>query len=305
VTGVSVVIPHYGDPGPTLALIEMLRDQEAPGLRVQLIVSDDHSPDPFPLSDGVTVLRRESNGGFGSAVNTAVDAATEDLILILNSDLVISRSFVYDLVRAAAPWLPAVVSPLVRSPEGETAWTGRHFPRVRHQFVEWLVPLARWRDKRLLHEAVGHDTRVGAGATVVDWVTGAVLLLPTSEFRAVGGFDERYFMNSEEVDLQRRLRDRGLLSVVLASVEAEHVGGASSDPSRRRAWLVSSRMTYASKWGGLGGLRAALLLATGINFVWNVGRRGCGRAVHPIATARQELALLGKGTAGENRATLH
>jgi N-acetylglucosaminyl-diphospho-decaprenol L-rhamnosyltransferase len=295
---VSVVIPHYGSPAGTLKLVEILRRQRA-SRRLQLIVSDDCSPEPFPMTPGVQSTRTETNGGFGAAVNAGVALAEHEFLLILNSDIEVGETFVEDLIRAAQPWMPAVVSPHVVGADGHRTWTGRHFPCVRHQFVEWLTPLARIRDHRWLHEWVGHDTAAPEGTTsVVDWVVGAVLLMPTAEFRAVGGFDERFFMNSEEVDLQRRLRARGVPSVLLAAPVAVHEGGGSSDPARRRAWLVRSRMAYADKWGSRRRLQWALALATVLNLCWNSGRLLLGRPARPWRTARDECALIMQRTQG-------
>ena len=289
--GLSVVIPHYGDPAPALALLSMLDEQRDTVPELQLIVSDDASPTPFPAMAGVEVVRRDVNGGFGSAVNTGAARAEHALLLVLNSDLEVAPTFLGDLVAAAEPGWPACVSPRVVGPDGATSWPGRHFPTVGHQVVEWLTPLARWRPR--LHEAVGHDTATEPARTaVVDWVIGAAMLLPTAEFRAVGGFDERFFMNAEEVDLQRRLRDRGVRSVVLAEPVVVHEGGGSSDPERRRRWLVDSRLAYADKWGGRRRLQGALVAATGANLVWNAGRRVLGRPVAPLRTARTEMRLL-------------
>ena len=293
--GVTVVVPHYGAPGPTLATIEDLRRQ-ATTRPVEVVVVDDHSPEAFPDTEGVTVVRRESNGGFGAAVNTGVALATQPLLLVLNSDVGLGETFVEDLVSAAAPWMPAVVGPLVRDPAGRHATTARHFPTTGHQVIEWLTPLARHRDRRVLREAVGHDTRAVPGAVLpVDWVVGAAMLLPTDAFRAVGGFDEGYFMNAEEVDLQRRLRAHGIPSVFVGTVELTHVGGGSSDPTARRRWLVASRMRYAETWGGRRRLAFALTTATAVNAVVNTGRRIAGRDVDPVATAREELRLIHGG----------
>jgi N-acetylglucosaminyl-diphospho-decaprenol L-rhamnosyltransferase len=292
-TGVSVVIPHYGSPAPTLDLVRLLQRQTT-RQPVQIIVSDDASPIPFPHEPGIQVVRRQRNGGFGSAVNSGAALAQHPYLLILNSDVMVQDTFIEELVAAGKPWMPAVVSPWVTTPSGDMAWTGRHFPRTLHQFVEWLVPLARWRGKTVLHEAVGHDTRAVEGVTTaVDWVVGAAMLVPTAHFWAVGGFDERFFMNSEEIDIQRRLRELGLPSIALGSPTLLHEGGGStSDPRRRRGWLVTSRLEYASKWGSRRRLTAALVLAVVINLIWNTCRRALGRPVRPIATARLELAML-------------
>lgn len=294
-TPVTVVVPHYGDPRPASALIKALQVQEGTGA-LQLVVVDDCSPVPFPDTAGVAVVRRPVNGGFGSAVNSGAALAEHPLLLILNSDLEISPTFVADLLRAAAPWQPAVVSPQVLGHNGVPQWVGRHFPAVRHQVTEWLTPLARWRHLPLLHEMVGHDTRCVDGAVVpVDWVMGAAMLVPTGEFRAVGGFDEKFFMNSEEVDLQRRLRDRGVPSVFIGTVAVTHEGGGSSDSTRRRQWLVDSRKLYAAKWGSPRTLQAGLAAATVVNLAVNTVRRLAGTPVRPLGVARTEWHLLKDG----------
>jgi N-acetylglucosaminyl-diphospho-decaprenol L-rhamnosyltransferase len=289
--GVSIVIPHHGSAVSTVELIRLLQRQTTQRA-VQIIVSDDASPSRFPHVPGVQVVHRTRNGGFGSAVNSGAALAQHEYLLILNSDVIMQDTFIEELLVAAEPWMPAVASPHVTTLDGHDAWTGRHFPRTRHQFVEWLAPLARWREWPTLHEAVGHDTRAAEGDTVVDWVVGAAMLVPTSEFRAVGGFDERYFMNSEEVDLQRRLKERGVPSVVLGSPTLIHEGGGSSDAARRRSWLVTSRLAYAGKWGGRRRLQVALSVATAVNLGWNIGRRCLGRPVSPWQTAHAELELI-------------
>lgn len=291
-TGCSIVIPHYGDPVPTFALVRQLLPQLA-GIH-ELIVVDDSSAEPFPSAPGATVVRREVNGGFGAAVNSGAAAANGDLLLILNSDLEVSPTFLNDLLASASPWQPCVAGPRIVDPDGQVDPTARRFPTVSHQVVEWLTPLARWRHHELLHEAVGHnmDAVTGDSAAVTDWLVGAALLLPTALFREVGGFDERFHMNSEEVDLQRRLRERGIPSIYLPNVTVTHEGGGSSDPAQRRAWLVESRRRYAEKWGGSAALRAGLTVATTANLLWNLGRRALGRDTRPLATARYEFDLI-------------
>jgi N-acetylglucosaminyl-diphospho-decaprenol L-rhamnosyltransferase len=292
---VTIVVPHHGDPAPTRATVADLLAQVTTRY-LEVVVVDDCSPEPFPQVDGVTVVRRETNGGFGSAVNSGAAVATQPLLLVLNSDVALSPTFVDDLVTAAEPWQPAVVGPLLLDSTGRPANSARHFPMARHQTVEWLTPLARFRDRRALHEAVGHDTRAVPGAVLpVDWVVGAALLVPTDAFSAVGGFDEAYFMNSEEIDLQRRLREHGIPTVFVGTVPLTHVGGGSSDPAARRRWLVASRMRYAGTWGGRRRLAASLTAATAVNAVVNTGRRLAGRDVDPVATAREELRLIRGG----------
>ena len=245
-----------------------------------MIVADDASPDPFPDHPGVEVVRRATNGGFGANVNSGVAAATGDAVLVLNSDLTIEPTFVADMVEAARTRPRAVLAPRMVDEHGHEAWVGRDFPRVRHQTAAWLTPLARFRATGAWHRAVGHDVRAHGAEAEVDWVVGAAMWIPVADFRAVGGFDERFFMNSEEVDLQRRLHERGVTVIALRSPTVVHEGGGSSPSESRRRWLVEGQLLYADKWGSKRRLQAALAAATGANFVVNAARRaaGTGRA---------------------------
>ena len=289
VTRVSVVIPHHGDPTPTLALLDQLSTQT---YAVEVIVADDASPTPFPDRDGVTAVRRQANGGFGANVNSGAAAAAGDALLVLNSDLTIEPTFVSDMVAAARRHPHAVLAPRMVDEHGNEAWVGRHFPRLRHQTASWLTPLARFRDTATWHRAVGHDVRAHSSEAEVDWVVGAAMWIPLADFRAVGGFDERFFMNSEEIDLQRRLRDRGVRVVALRSPTVVHEGGGSSPSESRRRWLVEGQLLYADKWGSTRALQAARATASGANLLVNATRRAAGRDLRPLEIARAEMSMI-------------
>ncbi len=283
---VSVVIPHYGDPAGVEALVALLRDE--PGV-AEVVVVDDCSPEPLRNIDGARVVRRATNGGFGSAVNTGVAATHGDLLLLLNSDVTFERGFARRLVSAAAPWQPALAGPAVRT-GGSVEQTARRFPRPRFQAVEAVRVLGRFQGADWWARAIGQDLHARPGADrPVDWMAGVCLLLPRVAFDLVGGFDERYFMYAEEVDLQRRLADAGVARVYLGSIELDHVGGASSDPGRARGWLAESRLTYAAKWGGLGRLRALLTGVALLNAATGAVRRAAGRPVHPVRELSDDL----------------
>lgn len=295
----GVVIPVRGELGDVLALLDALvSGEERPAA---IVVVDDASPvplDPAAFPAGVGLRRRECNGGFGAAVNTGLDALAEipgiEVALVLNSDLMIPPGFAAALLSHAGPWMPAVVGCRTVGADGRSSHAARRFPTVGHQVVEWLVPLASQRHRDLLHRAVGHDLDAerGRGTVPVDWVSGAVLLLPIAEVLELGGFDEGYFMYTEEVDLQLRLRRRGVPSLLDADLTVVHAGGGSSGgEARRRRWLVGARMRYARRHGHVHLLRTGMTAASLVNLGWNTGRRLAGRDVHPLAVAREELTL--------------
>ncbi|CAG7574062.1 N-acetylglucosaminyl-diphospho-decaprenol L-rhamnosyltransferase [Barrientosiimonas humi] len=293
---VAVIIPHFGDPAPTQLLVRQLNDQRGSDCRV--IVVDDASPVPFPSGEGFEVVRRQTNGGFGSAVNSGLAVVDEDAVLVLNSDVQVEPHFVSDLLAAADPWWPAVLSVQVR--QQRDLCVTRLWPTPRQHVVEWLEPLARFHGRPWLERALGNDVAgwSSPSVAVTDWAVGVCLLMPTDDVQAVGGFDERFFMNSEEIDLQRRLHEeRGLPVVVLPSPTLEHEGGGSSDPLRRAGWVVDSRFRYQQKWGSPTALRVGLMAASLVNLGWNGARRLAGRDVQPLSGFRSQRAVIQHGWA--------
>ncbi|KRE97323.1 hypothetical protein ASG76_00915 [Nocardioides sp. Soil774] len=282
----TVVIPHYGDPGPTQALIASLAPQGAP-----IVVVDDASPEPLEQHDGITLIRREGNGGFGAAVNTGVAAVQTELVAILNSDLVVPADFLESYVAAARPYLPAVVSPQVITYDHAGASTFR-FPTWRHVLAQRTAVIGHRRHHRWASDLIGEDKpRDPSGVYRPDWVAGTSILLRTEDLRAVGGFDERFHMYLEEVDLQKRLAERGVPAVYVGTVVAEHIGFASSDPSRRERWHLESYLSYASKWGWRRRLWCALELSSAITLGTESLRGMLGRQTTPLKDWKQRRAL--------------
>jgi N-acetylglucosaminyl-diphospho-decaprenol L-rhamnosyltransferase len=84
----------------------------------------------------------------------------------------------------------------------------------------------------------------------VDVVTGCFLLMRTDLFRSLGGFDERFFLYSEDTDLCRRVRDTGLRCVHLAGAGLVHAGGGSDVVRSEKLAKVfrARRQYYAKHW---------------------------------------------------------
>ena len=298
---VGVIVPSYGALGEIVPLLASLLDESVPAedRPDRVVVVDDAFPgeiDPSVLPAGAELIRRDRNGGFGAAVNTGLEAISDlDLALVLNSDLTLPEHFLSTLLAHAEPWLPAVIGCRAEDEKGRSGYAARIFPTESQQIIEWLHPLAGLRHLRALHRAVGHDMAAedAAGMVPVDWVSGAMMLLPIREVLEIGGLDEDFFMYTEEVDLQRRLAERGIPAVFDADLTVGHVGGGSSGgEERRRGWLTNARDLYARKHLNPTVLRGGLYAASAINLLWGTARRAAGRPVHPWQTFRFETRLL-------------
>lgn len=290
---VSIVIPHYGDPAVTSSLIVGLRSQVL-RRRMQIIVADDCSPIPFPEHDGVELVRLPANRGFGTAVNRGAELARHPLLMVLNSDVAPEADFVERLVTATEPHLPCVASPNLIEGDRRGTTASSHFPSARPQFLNAMMPVSAWRNRR------PPRTPSATPEDKIAWVAGACMLLRTEDFRRVDGFDEGFYMYSEDIDFCRRLADVGVPSFHAEDVELEHVHGGSTDPSKANVWAAASRFRYAEKWGFRKRLGAGLATASMVNLAYNGLRRAAGRDVRPLERAKYEWSMLSYGWSGRD-----
>jgi len=173
----------------------------------------------------VLLLRNQCNAGFGAANNRALRDVDTELTMLLNSDARLESDVVAALAGTLErhPQAAAVGCRLV-SPDGGTQASVRCFPSAVHS----------------LKRALGIRDALPRQLSPVDSVDGAAMLLRTEAFRAVGGFDERFFLYAEDVDLCRRLSREGWQVLYEPAVSLIHVGSGSSEAGSpeddRRRW---------------------------------------------------------------------
>jgi glycosyltransferase involved in cell wall biosynthesis/GT2 family glycosyltransferase len=233
----EVVVVAYG-------AAELLARALAPVAGALPVTVVDNSGDPavrrVAEDAGARYLDPGANLGFAAAVNLGVRSARPGAdVLLLNPDARVDLAGVRALHRALrADAGLAAVGPAQVDDDGAPA-------RVRWPFP---TPAAAWR------QAAG----LGVRDTGDGFVIGSVLLLRAEALAAVGGFDERFFLYSEETDWQRRAHDAGWRSGVVEDVLAGHVGGGTStDPTRRETHFHASQERYFRTHHGAAGWASA------------------------------------------------
>jgi GT2 family glycosyltransferase/glycosyltransferase involved in cell wall biosynthesis len=202
----SVVVVNYRGADDTITCLTALRDDlDYPADRLQLVCVENHSGDDSAARikaavPGVTLVESPSNLGFAGGCDLGVSHATGEVIAFLNNDARPDR----DWARAAVDVL--LVDPTVASVASKVLdWSGERVDYV-DAGLTWFgmgykpdagKPLAELTTDR--HEAPRD----------VLFATGAAMFVRASVFRELGGFDERFFMFYEDVDLGWRLNLRG------------------------------------------------------------------------------------------------
>lgn len=250
---------------------------ERPGL--EIIVVDNASSDGTPAMverdfPDVTLIASPENRGYGAGNNQGIAAARGEYILVLNPDV--------ELVSDALPRLvdfaeirPEVglVAPQLLTPEGEIQSSRRRFPTLPVLFLEstWLQMLLPERSLRHYYAKDAPDTSTQS----LDWVQGAAMLVRRSVVEKVGGFDEAFFMYSEELDWCRRIKEAGWEIVYYPEARIIHHEGKSSEQvvPARHIYFQSSKIHYTRKYHGpfIAELLRLWLLG---QYVWQMGNEG-------------------------------
>jgi GT2 family glycosyltransferase len=211
------------------ALIRQLIEdigREAPG-GLKLIITE-NVPETPPLAGAQSryPLQRIANShikGFGANHNTAFQYCETPFFCVVNPDIRLSSNPFPTLLRTLDEQNAAAVGPLVRASEGRIEDSARRFPT--------LGSLVR----KALHEKRSPDYPTDAGPAAVDWVAGMFVLFRSDAFRAIGGFDERYFLYYEDVDICWRLRNAGYTVVYEPRAEVTHNAQRASRQNLRLA----------------------------------------------------------------------
>jgi len=102
--------------------------------------------------------------------------------------------------------------------------------------------------------------RPGEAAVPFESCSGAFFAQVRSEFEALDGFDERFFMCADELDLLRRSHQSGALQIVAPLLEVVHRRGSPGEEERSaemEAQAITAWLVYSLKWGGRAGLAIA------------------------------------------------
>jgi len=176
----------------------------------------------------VQLIRNDTNPGFSTACNQGMQASDSRLVLFLNPDTEVRPGALAAMAQSMArDKRLAVLGPQLFYPDGTSQSSRRRFPTFATALLE-STPLEQWfpenRWARRYRMADVPDDKDQS----VDWLVGACLLIRRDALESIGGFDEEFFMYSEEMDLCRRLRSAGWEVSYTSSAQVIHHEGQSS-----------------------------------------------------------------------------
>jgi GT2 family glycosyltransferase len=265
----SIIIVNWNVCALLRRCLASVPEAAGPDVRYEVIVVDNASHDDsvamvraeFPQ---VRLLANPTNRGFSGGNNDGIRLSRGRTLLLLNPDTEMQPGALAALL-ATLDGAPDVgmVGPRLLNSDGSTQPSRRRFPTLATALLESTPLQPYFPDHPLLRryyladqpEDQEHD---------VDWITGACMLVRRSVIEQVGGFDEGYFMYSEELDLCRRIKRAGWRIVYQpAAVVIHHESqSADQDVPARHLRFNRSKIRYVLRWHGrtaAAGLRVWLL----------------------------------------------
>jgi GT2 family glycosyltransferase len=193
------------------------------------------------------VVLESTNHGFGRGCNIGLQHVESPYTILINPDAVVEPSALRTMLefmeaRASA----GIVGPATLCRETDFQPTGPY--PTPWSVMREALPFVRRRSDAVPIVPGSAPMRTG-------WVCGAVLMIRTALMRELGGFDPRFFLYWEEVDLCRRAERAGYENWVLGTALARHVVGASSSGAPLFGTAVArhyyqSRYYYMAKHHG-------------------------------------------------------
>lgn len=237
-------------------------------------------------AQNVEIILAGMNLGYARAANLGTAATSAPIVAVLNPDtLTALGTAAAMLARFDQDDGLGVVGPCVHNTDGSVYPSARRMPpvpiAVGHGLLKSFWPANPFTRS---YREVDHDPSV---AREVDWVSGAAIWLRRRALDDIGGWDERYFMYVEDVDLCWRMRVRDWRVAYEPSGSIQHVQGASTArvPYRMIAEHHRSLWRFAERrWRGprrallpvaaafLGG-QAALSMGHHAASAWSARRR--------------------------------
>ncbi|MDP9473628.1 MAG: glycosyltransferase family 2 protein [Chloroflexota bacterium] len=251
----DIVIVNWNTGGQLRACLASIAAAAQDGFVLnRVVVVDNGSKDGSAeglqdFSVPLMVLRNRENRGFAAACNQGAQGSAADYLLFLNPDVRLYPDSLARPIRFMEEPVNArigICGIQLVDESGRVDRSCARFPTPR-MFVGKMLGLTRWLPRVFpTHAMTEWDHGENRG---VDQVIGAFFLIRRSLFQGLNGFDERFFVYFEEVDLSFRAARAGWSSFYLADARAVHRGGGSSEQVKAMQLFYSlrSRIQYGFK----------------------------------------------------------
>lgn len=230
--------------------------------------ADDSVAAAAAVRPDAVIVRAAVNAGFGAGCNLGVARSSGEVVIFLNPDARLGPDQGRPLIEALERRDVGVAGPRIVDLEGREVTRCRRWGNPLRDLLDVVFP------QRLLPSSLRQDVPSSDPVYVcggpVAYVQGSCMAIRRAPFEDVGGFDEAFFLYSEEEWLAERLRARGLTAWLEPRAIVTHIGHTSTDKTGTFAttqYFRSRALLYLKRYGALRGTAGSLLLGAGLVFL--------------------------------------
>ena len=219
---ITLSVVSHGQMELVTALLQDL-EKNCGGTKLNVIltlnVPEETSDALHQFSYPLLILKNANPMGFGENHNRAFLHATAPFFCVINPDIRLASDIFSVLMNGLKNTSFGVISPLIVDGEGSIEDSARKFP----------TPL------KILCKVIGRcrgpDYKIGTTLLKPDWVGGMFMMFRQDTYSKLGGFDQKFYLYYEDVDLCARMQLLGLQVVMNPNVRATHLARRSSHSS--------------------------------------------------------------------------
>lgn len=236
---ITVIIVTYNSEN---TIKECLRSVMNDSSKCEIIVADNHSQDKTrevvrEFGGHITLIESMENLGFAKANNLAFSRVQTYFVVFLNPDSRLMGTDVLSKMKEAMINNSqfGLIGPKIVYPDGKIQKTVRNLPTIMGAFKEYILGIKG---------AYDFYQPKSEYLSEVESVVGACMMIKKDLFKELGGFDERFFLYFEDLQLCKEVRNKELKVGFLPQVCVEHVVGASGEGESTSLRAITSAKIY-------------------------------------------------------------
>ena len=228
--------------------------QAADDLSLKIVVVDNCSVDDTVAlvrkHIGVVCIESDVNLGYAGGINFGMRHIDQcAALVVLNPDLILHRGALRKMFNELDDPSVGIVAPMMLDSDGHRFPSLRREPTLMRTLGDTLFGRRFDRRPSWLSEMVW-DEKAYESSHLIDWATGAALLISRECSETIGSWDEQFFLFSEETDYATRARRAGFGVLYQPFARVQHRGGGSGQSRELQALLAVNRIRYREKHCG-------------------------------------------------------
>lgn len=276
--GIDIIIINYFSTSKVLSLLQSINNSDIDQTLIHTIIisnSQEKELDIFENNKQITLIKNDTNLGFGTACNKAIPYCRHKYVLLLNPD----TNLFPETLKASYQFLEEFLDITVLgikhlNTDGRVALSCSRFPSIKNYFFE-MIGFSKINPKIFHGGSLMADFN-HLTSRYVNQVMGAFMLIRKSYIDAYGFMDERFFVFGEDMDFCKKVWLNKHKVYYNANIEIVHEGGSSSNNigGKKLCYMLEGKLKYAHKyfsttaWITL--LLMVILLEPVMRLIWSI-----------------------------------